>query len=190
MPRNLPLMSVRSAVPVSPISVRIMTGSALPAPPPWQFRRQNGGLFVVASEATLTITRHCQRLEEMPEAGGILLGRVILHAPRVVVDAVTEPSRWDRWTRYTFFRAKEPAQRAINRAWDTSDRKRNYLGDWHTHPEDDPTPSAVDIGEWRRLARTAMFEQNMLFFLIAGRVHVRAWEVTRGNDDVRPLVAI
>ncbi|WHI44621.1 Mov34/MPN/PAD-1 family protein [Microbulbifer sp. VAAF005] len=27
-----------------------------------------------------------------------------------------------------------------------------YLGEWHTHPEDDPYPSGLDISEWDRLA--------------------------------------
>lgn len=158
--------------------------------PLWQFRRPDGGLLVVASAAAATISRYRQHEDATPEAGGIMLGRVILHAPRVVVDAVTEPSRWDRWTRYSFFRAKEPAQRAINRAWGTSDRTRNYLGDWHTHPEDDPTPSAIDTAEWRQLAKKATFEQDAVFFLIAGRVKVRAWEIARESTEVRALETI
>lgn len=156
----------------------------------WQFRRLDGGLFVVASSAAATLTRYRQHDDAMPEAGGIMLGRVIVHAPRVVVDAVTEPSLWDRWTRYSFFRSKAPAQRAVNRAWDTSDRTRNYLGEWHTHPEDDPSPSALDTTEWRRLARTATFEQDSVFFLIIGRSNVRAWEIVRGSTDVRALFAM
>lgn len=125
----------------------------------------------------------------MPEADGILLGRIIVHAPRAVVDEVTEPSQWDRWTRFSFFRAKEPAQRAINRAWSKSDQTRIYLGDWHTHPEDDPTPSALDRREWINLSRTATYEQDVLFFVIAGRREIRAWEVMRGDDEVRTLIA-
>ncbi|MBX9920972.1 MAG: Mov34/MPN/PAD-1 family protein [Mycolicibacterium frederiksbergense] len=144
----------------------------------------------MAVAAAETMNHYRQRRWAMPEAGGILLGRLIVHAPRVVVDAVTVPSRWDRWARFSFVRAKGPAQHAINRAWDTYDHARNYLGEWHTHPEDDPTPSALDVEQWCMLARTATFEQDVLYFLIVGRVQVRAWEVGRAADLVTPLETI
>ena len=154
------------------------------------FRRPGGGLLRISEHALATIEPYRQRRSAAPEAGGVLLGRLIVERPDVVVDAVTVPSRWDRWSRFGFVRAASPTQRAISRAWENSTGEQNYLGEWHTHPEDDPTPSGVDLSNWDRLARDARFEQDALFFVIAGRAHIRAWEMPQGGGRATPLVAL
>lgn len=115
------------------------------------------------------------------EAGGVLLGRVVLERPDVVVETVTVPVPDDHRSRYQFVRAAEPTQAAIDEAWESSGGLQNFLGEWHTHPEDRPNPSSVDRKGWERMARTARFEQDALFFVIVGRVDIGAWEVKRGG---------
>lgn len=153
------------------------------------FERVGGGRLLISETALVAIDTHRQRSLCKPESGGVLLGRLIVGSSDVVVDSVTEPSAKDRRGRYFFRRARRPAQRAVNTAWSGSMGSRNYLGEWHTHPEDDPQPSDDDLTDWRRLARVARFEQEALFFLIAGRVQVRVWEVARGDETVVPLAA-
>ena len=41
----------------------------------------------------------------------------------------------------------------------------DYLGEWHTHPEDWPKPSGKDLREWRILLRE---QRRPLVFLIVG----------------------
>jgi len=43
-----------------------------------------------------------------------------------------------------------------------------YLGEWHTHPEDHPTPSGLDRSEWRRLA-TGRRDKRPQLSIIVGR---------------------
>ena len=52
----------------------------------------------------------------------------------------------------------------------------NYLGEWHTHPEDVPSPSSHDRRDWLRTLDTAQFEQSFLFFIIVGRTSIGVWE--------------
>jgi integrative and conjugative element protein (TIGR02256 family) len=113
--------------------------------------------------------------------GDLRQGRIVVERPDVIVETVTVPSVDDRRSRFTFFRARKPTQAAINAAWKASGGTQNYLGEWHTHPEDHPTPSWVDRRDWQRIAREARFEQDALFFLIVGRVSIAAWEVPRGG---------
>lgn len=153
------------------------------------FARPGGGVFRLSERSLTIIEPYRQRSGAATEAGGVLLGRLIVERPDVVVDTVTVPSQRDWRSRFTFVRAAAPTQRAIDRAWKESLGEQNYLGEWHTHPEDDPTPSGVDLSDWRRLARDARFEQDALFFVIAGRVHIRAWEVARGGGQVAALIA-
>jgi integrative and conjugative element protein (TIGR02256 family) len=122
------------------------------------------------------------------EAGGILLGRIM--EPELLeawADDATVPSNSDRRSRFRFWRAKKPTQLRIDSAWQTSDGTNNYLGEWHTHPEDNPTPSGEDRRNWQRLSRQGRFEQNALFFVIVGKATIGAWEVPRGGGELQAL---
>lgn len=145
------------------------------------FRRSNGGTVCLGASAVETILRHRQHRAGDPEAGGILLGRRILDTDDVVIDLASEPHIEDSRGRFRFFRKKEPAQRLVDTSWEQSKGTRNYLGEWHSHPEDDPAPSGLDLGEWQRIIATAVFEQDYLLFAIAGRKSVRMWELSRNK---------
>jgi integrative and conjugative element protein (TIGR02256 family) len=127
---------------------------------------------------------------DAPEAGGMLLGRFISGADDVVIDEITEPSILDQRGRYFYKRAKDQAQHRINAAWEESKQTKNYLGEWHSHPEDDPSPSNHDLNNWRRIIREAKYEQENLIFVIVGRKKTRVWEykkVSSGPVEVKPL---
>ena len=145
------------------------------------FERPGGGVLRIADHVLALVAPYRQHDRFAPEAGGVLLGRIVIERPDVTVETLTIPSPDDRRSRFAFFRARKPTQAAINAAWQASGGTQNYLGEWHTHPEDHPTPSWVDQRNWQRIARDARFEQDALFFLIAGRVSLAAWEVQRGG---------
>ncbi len=45
----------------------------------------------------------------------------------------------------------------------------DYIGEWHTHPETEPTPSSIDKREWRKICHT---KNEPMVFLIAGTRNV------------------
>ncbi len=147
------------------------------------YERPKGGTFRFSDNASRLIYQYLQLGSEMPEAGGILLGRMFLDYADVIVDIVTVPGRGDAFGRFHFVRARQPTQTAIDRAWEVSGGVQIYLGEWHTHPEDRPSPSHKDLFNWNRIAKTGRFEQNALFFVIAGRQITRVWEVPRGGGE-------
>ncbi|WP_258058132.1 Mov34/MPN/PAD-1 family protein, partial [Vibrio cholerae] len=53
----------------------------------------------------------------------------------------------------------------VNEAFERSAGTHLYLGEWHTHPEDRPFPSATDRHSWRR---NIVSDESMLL-LIVGR---------------------
>ena len=96
-----------------------------------------GGLRLVVSEQALERMAKFRQLGASdPEAGGVLLGRIVCASDDIVVDDVTQQTRQDRATRFNFFRSKRSAQPAVDHVWSVSDGTRIYLGEWHTHPED------------------------------------------------------
>ena len=82
-----------------------------------------------------------------------------------------------------FWRDKEPAHHTVDAVWKASRQSQNYLGEWHTHPENDPTPSSTDIKIWKKIVRQAIYEWEGLFFVIVGKKSTNAWELRRGSDE-------
>lgn len=97
------------------------------------------------------------------EAGGILLG--YRRGPHLEVLGVTMPHPNDVRGRHHFQRKDAAHQTIATAQWHESDGHIHYLGEWHTHPEPDPTPSSIDRREWKKLAT---IQSHPLLFIIVG----------------------
>ena len=85
-----------------------------------------------------------------PESGGILLGTV--HGPHLDLVHATLPFPTDRKSRCRFERHPKGHTEVANQFWRESGGIIRYVGEWHTHPEDQPSPSSIDLREWKALA--------------------------------------
>lgn len=161
-------------------------------------RREGRGVVIFARETDGRVKLDATVLEEIRrfrqtcwwhrEAGGVLLGRRIELSTDVVIDQITPPLAGDRRTRTSFHRSAELHQRAIDAAWERSGGTCLYLGEWHTHPETDPTPSGIDLSDWRRRLRDDVFEGSELFFVIVGTRTIGLWEGRRQGGPFATLV--
>ena len=84
-----------------------------------------------------------QREPKQNEAGGILLGQV--KDKKIFITRVTFPNAFDSSSRTSFKRNRRILQVLIDYEFENSEGKNNYLGEWHTHPEECPYPSATDL---------------------------------------------
>ena len=151
------------------------------------FKRPCDGTVALSDSVLDTFANFAQLGKDDPEAGGILLGRLILNSDDVVIDEATKPTPEDRSSRFYFWRSNKPALRRVAEAWEMSGGTRVYLGDWHTHPEDGPHPSCVDRRNWKRLLKKSRYEQEFLLFVIVGRKETCVWEGTTGGE-IKQLV--
>lgn len=140
------------------------------------FERPGGGRVKIAADVLAILHRYRQLDPDAAEAGGILLGRRIRGSSDLIVDEATEPGRGDRRSRYAFVRARARAQRRVMDAWEETEGTRCYLGEWHTHPEPDPVPSALDERERLRLLSSTKGAGDTLLFVIVGQACLRVWE--------------
>ena len=109
------------------------------------------------------ILDHKQDISDRPEAGGILLG--YRRGSHLHVTSATSPQPRDRQSRFRFRRCDPAHQDLALLQWKASGNRVDYLGEWHTHPVSDPTPSSLDLAEWKKIYGRK--NCNMLF-LIAG----------------------
>jgi integrative and conjugative element protein (TIGR02256 family) len=111
------------------------------------------------------------------EAGGILIG--YRRPPHLHVIACTMPMKRDRRSRYHFHRKDLSHKKAAVEYWDKEHGRAYYLGEWHTHPEQLPSPSLLDRLEWKRLMWSKLGPD--LLFLIVGRSH---WYLQRQSEKI------
>lgn len=126
---------------------------------PWQA----GGLILIEGSVWSVIARYLQDGPKKTEAGGIFVGYRRGHHLHVVEATIPQPL--DQRSRFQFCRQDPEHQRIALARWKESNQELDYLGEWHTHPEHYPTPSALDHAEWVKIYQGSV--QPMLF-LIAG----------------------
>lgn len=125
-------------------------------------------ILVNFDEKVLDVFRqHIQRLDSDAEAGGLLLGEV-RGGHLNLVDA-THPTAADSRSRYSFERLPQGHADAAQKMWNGSGGTVRYLGEWHSHPQDLPTPSGIDRSEWSRMASERKDKRPFLA-VIVGRV--------------------
>lgn len=148
----------------------------------------SGALHLKLDAAVVeALTRFAQREAVDLEAGGVLIGRRIEGTPHSVVDEVTHPLSGDRRARAAFARRDHRHQERVDAAWKDSGGTSGYLGEWHTHPEPDPTPSNIDRRDWRRRLSHDDVDADYIYFVIVGTKRIAAWLGDRRTGVVQPM---
>lgn len=140
----------------------------------------------ISDEVLKIIQKYKQDTKYSLEAGGIILGRY-LWSEDVVIDYITVPMDNDKRKKYYFYRNKESHQAEIIKYWRESNGTCNYLGEWHTHPEDIPKPSKYDINQWKKIIKNAQYDNDYLLFLIAGKKQMKIWIGYQDNLNIKEL---
>lgn len=146
-----------------------------------QFNTQSGGVIQFSRNVVDVLQSFRQRDNESKESGGILLGRILLNETDFVVDRVSTPTQADKATRFSFFRPIKLAQQLVIKVWHKSAGTQNYFGEWHTHPEDFPIPSSVDITNWQSIWHRSKTDADEIFFVIVGRQTIKVWSLRNSN---------
>lgn len=125
---------------------------------------------VVHINALQVLSRFAQHQSHQPEAGGIIMGKFI--GEEIHVTRLSTPTELDKATRTTFERHRLSAQFVINYEFYNSGGQMTYLGEWHTHPEIDPTPSMVDKQMIKQQLSESKVSRDFLLLMIKGTQHL------------------
>ena len=120
----------------------------------------------VHQEALSVMEVFTQAQKDQPEAGGIVLGKVKKDTIHVL--KLSPPTELDKASRRNFERHRLSAQIVINHEFYNSHQQMTYLGEWHTHPEDFPSPSGTDKKMIAEQFRTNKFHTPFLLLFIKG----------------------
>ena len=113
----------------------------------YEVHGSHGNRLVVIEPQALSLMREFRQIKlGSSEAGGVLIGE--RRGRALIVKEVTTPSAKDSSSRFRFVRKFYNHQFAIIKANRSSGGRSNYLGEWHTHPQDRPYPSSTDFKNW------------------------------------------
>jgi len=151
------------------------------------FEISNGGRIKLTDAVIQILQKHIQKGIKTNESGGVVMGRFIKESKDIVIDKLTTPLKGDKQTRYSFKRLSPLHQLIIDEEWNKSKGTCNYLGEWHTHPEEFPKPSGVDLKDWKRKLKNDVFSGRYLYFVIVGINRIDMWEGDRRTSVIIKL---
>lgn len=145
------------------------------------------GRLHLSTQAWATITQEVRAATDGLETGGILLGHQ--HDDYIQITAAGDPGPNAEREPTRFLRDLGHAQRLADSAWETDCSQ--WIGEWHTHPHSEPTPSAIDLGSYARHLDDPDLALTHFVSVIIGRVAdgtaVAAWVITDGAATLTPL---
>ena len=150
----------------------------------WYFAPNGVGWIEIPPHVLRHFERFQQKRFQDKEAGGQLFWELTEQGHRRVVE-VTGPRASDRRTRSTYKADHRQEQREIDQQYT---RGRYFLGDWHTHPEGKPSPSAPDIQVIKEIYHSSENPGPGFLLVIVGTGSIRgSLSVSWCNDEVVSL---
>jgi integrative and conjugative element protein (TIGR02256 family) len=101
------------------------------------------------------------------EKGGIILGKLIPSQDTLIITDLI-PSNNVYNNRINIQLDTQELQKIIDKKWEESNGKITYLGDWHTHPCENPKPSITDKITFFKNYHQSKIDQNILIYIILG----------------------
>ena len=126
-----------------------------------------GTTKIVLKESVLRTFEMYKQTGRKHERGGIVLGKVKKN--KIVLTRASIPTGYDWGNRTSFVRHKMSGQLFTDYEFLNSNGKVIYLGEWHTHPEDHPTPSSTDKKMIAKQFNRNDINEEFLFMIIIGR---------------------
>lgn len=82
-----------------------------------------------------------------------------------LVTHATMPGSLHRRSRFGLQRLDPIHQQTAFKLWERTRQTADYIGDWHTHPQVQPSPSSMDRREWGKITRA---KSTSMIFAILG----------------------
>lgn len=144
-----------------------------------EFLGVNKENIVILRNVIEKLVTFAQNDSDKPESGGLFIGKLFTGNVLQIED-ITYPMKNDIQTRNSFFRSFDHAK-LLDHIWEQSNGIKTLVGTWHTHPEDDPIPSVVDIKEWKKVIRNNKHSNALLIFAIVGIGKINFWQKHKGK---------
>tara|TARA_R100000306_G_scaffold57998_1_gene56329 strand:- start:8752 stop:9291 length:540 start_codon:yes stop_codon:yes gene_type:complete len=132
----------------------------------YRFKIDNTILTVELSELVLAhFHTHAQHSDGSPEAGGQLFANITKDGSHWLVSNATGPRPSDKRQRFFFSPDRRAERREIHAEFEQG---KHYVGDWHTHPQQSPQPSARDTRSMGEIFEKSTHQLPGILMIIVG----------------------
>ncbi|MGN0340613.1 MAG: Mov34/MPN/PAD-1 family protein [Lachnospira sp.] len=132
----------------------------------------------ICNQILRTICKYIQLQSSDAEAGGIIVGRENSGNKNVVLEYSTEPMKNDVRSRMKYLRKDIGHVEYFKKLYNENNGIYAYYGEWHTHPEDIPRYSLIDLANWKKIAKED--PKDIQYHIIAGRKYLTIWKMKKG----------
>lgn len=122
-------------------------------------------MILIAPKA-LQVINKWRQTSNQSEACGVLLGEIRNTSIKITNVSTPQPSDERFPTKY--IRHIKGHQELVDDLHSKSNGTVNYVGEWHTHPENIPSPSSTDLESWKNTSTFFSLVDIPLVFFIAG----------------------
>ena len=124
---------------------------------------------VFITDAVFNIFRKFQQIKASSyENGGILMGQVSGSNKNILICRASIPTHLDKNGENYFYRSMQFAQQIVDYEFYNSTGRNTYLGEWHTHPAKNATPSRQDIDMIKTQFKENKIQTNFLLLCVVG----------------------
>ena len=120
-------------------------------------------LVIILNHTIKSLLKHAQLGQMDTEAAGVLIGE--RREGHIIINKISEPGPGDVRSRSSVNRVSPHHQELVYSEFRNSKGTQQYIGEWHTHPENHPTPSPLDKRSWMQ----EMDQDGTLITAIVGR---------------------
>jgi len=146
------------------------------------FKDKYGNLVVIMNDVVQLFKKYQQLLSRTPESAGVLIGE--RRGKHIVITDISIPGKGDSCSRYQVDRKGEHHQEKVDESFIKSNKTKHYLGEWHTHPEKRPTPSAQDYKSWSKIH----INNENVILIIVGQYSL--WAATKKHSTFDLLTEV
>lgn len=128
---------------------------------------KNTDIEVIITDEVFNVWRKYRQISiKDNEACGILIGGYNEKQKKIFIDLCTEPQKADLRKRVLFTLQDSYHQQRVNEVFISSQQTQFYLGTWHSHPENYPSPSGTDLRDWNNCIKRNSHNKFMVFAII------------------------
>lgn len=146
------------------------------------FKDSDGYLVVIMPNVIERLLNHRQLKTYSKEAAGVLIGEK--RGLHFIIRELSEPGKGDIRSRFAVDRQGIHHQKVVNDAFACSGGTLQYVGEWHTHPENNPSPSTKDLNSWRKEFSIS----DDVILIIVGLKQI--WVAKKSGSQISQLVEI
>ena len=149
----------------------------------WQFFLDEG-LLTINEKSIQVFYKHRQLQANSTEAGGLLFATIDF--PNIEISVASQPFRKAFRSRTRFSIPVKQRKKMIDKMFN---KGLHFIGEWHTHPENSPTPSSLDLKSMEQLYIQSKHQLENFLMIIVGNdpEHLNLWASLHNGSSFQQL---